>query len=131
MEKSFRNKHPLTSAEPDLEIELADRDWWRSVCKILGATLIGWTFRDNATAQWGRNTIELDGSVVEKLLTTHDITQQSNSHLVKTALDAVSELDRRGNRGLESTIFVLSGLSERLSKLYAIRDALETGIEGS
>ena len=52
----------------ELAVELADRDWWRSICKILGATLIGWTYRDNATIQWGNSTIELDGSVCQKLL---------------------------------------------------------------
>ena len=29
--------------------DLADGDWWREVCAILGAKLIGWTYRSRAT----------------------------------------------------------------------------------
>ncbi len=54
----------------ELHRDLADRDWWRSICKALGrdAQLVGWTYRDNATIQWGHSTVELDGSVCAALI---------------------------------------------------------------
>lgn len=46
--------------------DLADRNWWRHVAKLVGATLHGWTYRNAAT--FINPSMELTGKVATILL---------------------------------------------------------------
>lgn len=48
--------------------DLADGDWWREACEVLGARLVGWTFRQEASILFGLSLAELDGRVADKLI---------------------------------------------------------------
>ena len=49
--------------------DLADGEWWQSICTALGARLIGWTFRSAATIRYDDdlNCVELDGRVAKTI----------------------------------------------------------------
>ena len=52
--------------------DIADGVWWRKICTVLGANLVGWTFRSRATIRYpgdlpGAYTVELDGRIAETI----------------------------------------------------------------
>lgn len=49
----------------DVKQAIADSKWWESVCKLIGATLIGFTYRFGATIQFkdSQNCCEFDGRI--------------------------------------------------------------------
>ena len=55
--------------------DLADGDWWREICTALGARLVGWTFRSEATILYPDtlNVVELDGRIAA---TIHHLTER-------------------------------------------------------
>lgn len=64
----------MVTSNAELKQINSDRDWWRSACETIGATLIGWTYRRSALVSFKQNpNCDLDGDVAKSLVALRDL----------------------------------------------------------